>query len=377
MSYVITGGEGFLGWHVRVLMRALGWPAPVLLGRQALTDPKTVSEAMAGADVVLHLAGANRGTAADVVAGNVNPAAHLAAGLRRCGTPPKRIVFANSVQSGNGTPYGDAKATAADTLAAAADVGYVLDDVRLPNLYGEHGRPFYNSVVATFCRVLANGDSPEVHEDRALELVHVGDAAARLIEAPMTGSWDSTMPVLRVGVRALADRLDEYAADYRSGTIPPLTSRHSVRLFNTYRSHCFPDHYPMPLTPHSDARGELVELVRTRAGSGQTYCSTTRAGATRGEHFHLAKVERFCVLRGEGRISLRRVEDDQVLRFPVSGDRPVVVDMPTGWVHHITNTGTADLVTLFWANELYDPSRPDTYPEPVDQRVVESVHPAP
>ncbi len=150
------------------------------------------------------------------------------------------------------------------------------------------------------------------------------------------------------------------------GEIPPIPDRHAVRLFNTYRSHCFPDHFPIRPTRHGDPRGELVEVVRAHGGGGQSFCSTTRPGHARGEHFHLAKVERFAVLRGTAEISLRRVGYREVVRFPVSGGEPVVVDMPTMWAHKITNTGPDELLTLFWANEIFDPARPDTYPEPVE-----------
>ncbi|MEU4470478.1 NAD-dependent epimerase/dehydratase family protein [Micromonospora sp. NPDC023888] len=362
LSVAVTGAGGFLGWHVRVLLRALGWSEPAVLTRTDLADPAVVARKIAGVDRVLHLAGVNRGEPADVAAGNVQLAAQLANGLRACPDPPAQVVFANSVQAGNGTPYGDAKATAAGILA---ETGVSVDDVLLPNLYGEHGRPWYNSAVATFCRVLAEGGQPEVHADRQLDLVHVTDAAARLAGVAAGGSWDPALPALRIGVRDLADQLASYAGIYRTGEIPPLRDRHDVRLFNTYRSHCFPAHYPLALPSRADARGELVETVKAHGGAGQTFCSTTRPGITRGEHFHLAKVERFVVLRGTAEISLRRVGDTDVVRFPVSGDQPVVVDMPTMWAHNITNTGPDELLTLFWTNELFDPERPDTWPEPV------------
>ncbi len=244
LRLAITGADGFLGWHVRVLVRALGWPEPVCLGPTELADPQRASELLSGVDRVLHLAGRNRGEPDEVAAGSLRATAQLAAALRAADIAPTTVVYANSVQAGNGTPYGDAKATSARLLA---DTGLPLDDVRLPNLYGEHGRPWYNSVVATFCRVLADGGQPEVHADRELDLVHVTDAAARLAGVPVGGSWDPRMPVLRVGVRELAERLAATAATYRNGELPLLRDRHEVRLFNTYRSHCFPVHYPLPL----------------------------------------------------------------------------------------------------------------------------------
>jgi len=105
--------------------------------------------------------------------------------------------------------------------------------------------------------------------------------------------------------------------------------------------------------------------VRAHGGQGQTFVSTTKPGITRGEHFHLRKIERFVVLRGEARISLRRMFADDVVSFDVTGDAPAVVDMPTMWVHNITNTGASELTTLFWTHELFDPAAPDTFPDTV------------
>jgi UDP-2-acetamido-2,6-beta-L-arabino-hexul-4-ose reductase len=357
---VVTGGEGFLGWHVRVLARALGRPDPAILGRGDLDQPDRLAVTVDGADRVVHLAGVNRGPDDDVVAGNVAPARALAQALRRCDAPPKSVVFANSIQAGNPTPYGEAKATAAGILAEAAGwTGSDFADLRLPNLFGEHGRPHYNSVVATFCRVLADGGTPSVDGDRELDLLHATDAAAALLGVA------APEPVTRCSVARIADRLASFARVYRAGEIPDLADRFDVRLFNTYRSHCFPEHYPIPLPRRSDARGELVETVKVHGGGGQTFCSSTVPGATRGEHYHLAKVERFVVLRGRAEIKLRRLLHPDVVTFRVDGDSPVAVDMPTMWVHSIVNVDDGELLTLFWSNELFDPDRPDTYPEMV------------
>jgi UDP-2-acetamido-2,6-beta-L-arabino-hexul-4-ose reductase len=361
---VITGGIGFLGWHVRVLARALGLPAPLLVDREDFAEPARLAEVIEGADRVVHLAGLNRGEPSQVATGNVELAGALVRAIQRCATPPKVVAFANSVQAGNGTPYGDSKAAAADLLAEATQwSGAVLEDVRLPNLFGEHGRPHYNSVVATFCRLLASGEAPAIEVDRALDLMHVTDAAALMlgVESPLGSSIE---PARRT-VRQLADQIGEFAGVYRTGDIPVLASAFDVRLFNTYRSHCFPAHYPIRLARHADARGELVEAVKAHGGGGQTFFSTTRPGITRGQHFHLAKVERFLVVSGEAEIALRRVLHDDVIRFRVSGREPVVVDMPTMWAHSITNVGDDDLLTLFWANEVFDPVCPDTFAEAV------------
>ncbi|MCA2213265.1 polysaccharide biosynthesis C-terminal domain-containing protein [Jidongwangia harbinensis] len=358
---VLTGAGGFLGWHVRVLARALRMPEPIVVTRDVLAQPNRLASLISGADRVIHMAGINRGEPSDVAEGNVALARQLTAGLRACGTPPKKVVYANSIQAGNGTPYGDGKATAAVLLAETTRwFGSEFEDVLLPNLFGEHGRPNYNSVIATFCRLLADGGVPQVTGDRELDLLHITDAAAILLGVV---DGEAEVPMARRSVTRLAEQLTTFADIYRTGEIPPLGSRFDVRLFNTYRSQLPPA--PLPLAKHTDARGGLVEAVKVHGGGGQTFCSSTVPGVTRGQHFHLAKVERFVVVRGDAEICLRRVLHDEVLRFRVSGDEPVIVDMPTMWAHNITNVGDGELTTLFWSNDLFDPVNPDTYPEPV------------
>jgi UDP-2-acetamido-2,6-beta-L-arabino-hexul-4-ose reductase len=350
----VTGASGFLGWHLRVLARSLGLPAPVLVERADLENPRVLD----GVDRVVHLAGINRGDPDRVARGNVEIAESLIRGLSRCATPPKTVVFANSVQAGNGTPYGDGKAAAAALIGEATRwSGSRFVDVRLPNVFGEHGRPHYNSVIATFCRTLADGGAARVDEDRSLDLLHATDAAARLLEMP------DTVATTRRSVRDLAETLTTYAQQYRAGEIPALTDRFAVRLFNTYRSHC--PVVDVPLPKHSDARGDLVEAVKAHGGGGQSFVSSTVPGVTRGDHFHLSKVERFAVLRGTAEICLRRLHHRPITRILVHGEDPAVVDMPTMWAHSITNVGDDELLTLFWANEVFDPADPDTYPEQV------------
>jgi UDP-2-acetamido-2,6-beta-L-arabino-hexul-4-ose reductase len=357
-STVLTGASGFLGWHIRVLARALGLPDPTPVPRYILNDADRLAGLLSGADRVLHVAGVNRG-APDT--GNRELADLLAAGLRRCATPPKVVAFANSTQSGNGTPYGRGKAAAAATLAEATRwSGSQFADILLPNLFGEHGLPHYNSVVATFCGVLAGGGTPRVDQDRTLDLLHATDAAALLLGVEMPGAG----PVRR-SVAEVRDQLRTIASRYATGEIPELTGRFDVRLFNTYRSHRFPGNVPTRPARHADPRGELFEAVKVHGGGGQTFVSTTSPGATRGQHFHLAKVERFVVLRGDAEIRVRRLMHADVLSFRISGDRPVFVDMPSMWAHSITNVGQSELLTLFWSNEVFDPSHPDTYPERV------------
>lgn len=298
---------------------------------------------------------------------NVSAAKQLTEALDALGTRPA-VVFANSIQSGNVTPFGQTKQAAAEHLVAWGRlVGAPVADVRLPNLFGEHGRPHYNSVVATFCYELAHDGKPTVVDDRQVPLLHVQDAVDHVLDIAdrrLQGlfSPDGCLTL----VSDLLTKLATFHEMYKAGDIPDVSNRFDRALFNTYRSFCFPEHYPIYPVLRSDGRGDLVECLLSHGGTSLVFCSQSRPGAIRGEHFHLRKIERFLVLQGTGVIALRRLFDDTVIRFAVSGQKPAAIDMPTMWTHSITNVGIDNLLTLFWADEMLDPNRADTYREPVE-----------
>ncbi|WP_151084279.1 NAD-dependent epimerase/dehydratase family protein [Nocardioides cynanchi] len=358
----MTGGHGFLGWHTACRLRALHGIEPLLVGRDTWADPSALRDALDGVDTVIHLAGVNRAASdEEVEGGNVELAETLGSAL---GQRPVHVVYADSVQRELDNPYGRGKRRAAELLARLPGT---FADVVLPNLFGEHGRPAYNSFVATFCSEVAAGRRPEVTGDREIPLLHAQGAAQALIGAALD-PVDRLVPVEGEphGIGEVLDRLTGFQALYAErGELPDLSTSFAVDLFNTYRSYLFPGQFPIAPSVHGDARGDLVETVRAHGGTGQGFVSTTRPGHTRGDHYHLRKVERFFVLAGEAEISLRRLLHDDVVTFRLSGDTPSFVDMPTMWVHNIRNVGDRDLLTMFWADQLLDADQPDQYPEKV------------
>jgi UDP-2-acetamido-2,6-beta-L-arabino-hexul-4-ose reductase len=316
---------------------------------------------------VLHLAGVNRSENEDRFNDNIALAEELTAELDEVDARPC-IVYANSIQSGSDTPFGSTKEAAALHLKRWGErTGAPVADVRLPNLFGEHGRPNYNSVVATFCDALASGKTPAIIEDREIPLLHVQEAIDAMLDLAVERASGVFHPAGSLTkVSSLLQLLSGYSDRYRTGEIPDISDPLNRALFNTYRSFCFPDHFPIHPDMRSDPRGALFEAVRSHGGRSQVFSSTTHPGVTRGNHFHIRKVERFVVMDGSAEITLRRLFDDHVVRFAVSGKRPAMVDMPTLWTHAITNVGTGELTTLFWADEIFDPLLPDTYAEPVE-----------
>lgn len=363
----VTGASGFVGWHVRCQIRSRWGGDAITLNVREFADPDLLAERLADADAVIHLAGVNRArTDEEVAATNPALATALVTALERTGRVIP-VVYGNSIHSRGGTVFGRAKREAATILAAWGErTGAQVVDVVMPNIFGEHGRPNYNSVVATFASLIADGQTPQVVDDKELPLVHVQRVAELLIDqaiAPTPGQL--SVPATPVLVSEVAERMSAMAAGYRTGVLPDLSDPFTRELFNTYRAATFPQQWPVHPPASSDPRGELFEAVKAHGGQTQAFYSMTNPGFTRGQHYHLAKVERFLVLRGQADIRLRRLFTDEVVTFSVNGDVPAIVDMPTMWAHSITNTGPDELVTLFYADELFDPARPDTYPEEV------------
>lgn len=365
MRIGITGSDGLLGWHLRAFLKSLGGHEVHVANRATFGTAGSLQTFVSGLDALVHLAGMNRGPEADVESTNVTLAREVVAALEATGMKPA-LVFANSTHVTRDTGYGRGKRAAAALIRSWADRNETaFADLVFPHIFGEQGKPFYNSVVSTFCHQLARSDVPEIKVDGELELLHAQAAARRCMSA-IDRTENGTFRVEGVPMRvsALLERLGAMHECYRTQLIPDLRVPLDVELFNTLRSYLYPDHYPVPLTLHSDTRGSLFEAIKSSNG-GQAFLSRTRAGITRGNHFHTRKIERFLVAAGNAEIRLRRLFTDEVRVFPVSGDRPSYIDIPTLHTHSITNTGDSELVTLFWSNEIFDPSDSDTFLEPV------------
>lgn len=366
VSIALTGASGFFGWHLRSHLRAKFPEISVrIVGHAELASVAILCDALTGVDAVVHLAGANRGADDEVYWTNRELANRVIGALTALGESPA-LVYANTVQADSDSSYGRSKREAGNALTQwgrRADAA--VADIRFPNLYGEGGRPGYNSAVATFSHDLAEGRTSVVNADGHVELLHIQDACALIMQL-LEDKWRGSKRVegKRVAVPEVYSRLHRLHRSYRCADVPELRDRLDRRLFSALRTAMFPAHYPMRLIDHRDPRGLFGEAARA-SGHTQISFSTTVPGCTRGEHFHLEKMERFVVVSGQAVVEIRRLFSDDVHSFAVSGEAPVALDMPAMHAHNITNVGTSELVTLFWTNDHFDANAPDTYPEPV------------
>lgn len=370
---VVTGAGGLLGWHAAARLHArnraalfVGGEARfeiVALDRAGFGDDATLRSALEGCAAVLHYAGVNRGDDDHIEQGNPAIARRLAHAIREMASPPV-IVHANSIHADHDKPYGRSK-RGASTLLADATPRFV--DLRFPHIFGECARPYYNNVTATLIDQIINDMPRTVRPGARVELLHAGQAADMAIAAALDEYADPrpSDAARPMAVTDLRDRIEGFHALYgRNDVFPDLSDPFDLALFNTYRAALYPSRFPRDLEMKADDRGVLFEAARGGRG-GQTFLSWTKPGVTRGDHFHLSKVERFVVLDGEAMIRIRRVLGADVWEYPVRGDRPRVVDMPTLHTHSIENVGDKPLLTLFWSDTIFDPAQPDTYADRV------------
>ena len=354
-----------MGWHLRALLLCERAVDVVAANRSTFSDPHKLSEFCGAVDAIVHLAGVNRGDDSVVHETNVALADQLLAACTATGAKP-HIVFANSTHRARPSAYGTSKRIAGEKFAVwAQNTGATFTNLVLPHVFGERCRPFYNSAVATFCHQLANHETPTVIVDGELELIHAQRVAEQIqIVIDSAAGGDVRVDGSEIRVSEVLAKLRYMSEQYGQQLIPELASALDLDLFNSYRGYLYPQSFPVNLAVRSDARGGLFEAVKTLHG-GQCFISTTQPGITRGNHFHRRKLERFLVLQGEALIRVRRLNSSDVCEFKVSGRTPQYIDIPTLHTHNITNVGTGELTTLFWAQEIFDAAHPDTYPERV------------
>ncbi|AZA10438.1 polysaccharide biosynthesis C-terminal domain-containing protein [Corynebacterium gerontici] len=362
----IIGASGFLSWHVGLHAWAQGYEVHACSTRRDSVED--ISEAIAGADLVVHLAACNRpaegetlddAAAATHKAGNITAEAIALAADR--GQAPNAVTIAGTTQTG--TAYGDAKAAAGQAILDAAERAQIqATQWLLPNLFGEHGTPKHNMVTATFIQALLDGERPQVNGNHPLTLLAARHAAELLLDPTPGGTQQVPTDHLRhTTVPELLKRLEHIHEGYQEhGALPDTADAFTNELCAAYLSHAVPKRNAVELIKHSDERGSFVETLRA-GGQGQVSFSTTVPGVTRGNHLHLRKIERFVVLKGQATIEMRKHGSEERIRVHASGEAPKAVDMLCGWTHNITNIGSDTLYTQFWINEPFDPSDPDTF----------------
>ena len=400
MKILVTGAKGFAGknlvCNLRNILEGKNRTRPALQIEEIYeydldTDPAMLDVYCADADFVFNFAGVNRPKdSSEFMAGNFGFGSTLLELLRKHGNHCP-VVLSSSIQATligryGQSDYGRSKLAGEELFFRhAAETGARVLVYRFPNLFGKWCRPNYNSAVATFCHNIAN-DLPITVNDPSvqLELLYIDDLVEEMLDA-LEGkehrcNYNGLKPVCaedgrycvvptthKVTLGEIVSLLEAFKAQPRTLQMPAIpTGSFAKKLYSTYLSYLPREKVSFPLKMNVDPRGSFTELLRTEK-CGQISVNISKPGITKGQHWHHTKWELFIVVSGRGLIQMRKIGSDEVLNFEVSGEKIEAVHMLPGYTHNIINlSDTQDLVTVMWANELFDPNKPDTFFEVVE-----------
>ena len=399
MNILITGAAGFVGKNLTAALQAIrdgkDRTHPELeIGEMYLYDidspAELLEEACAKADFVFNLAGVNRPqNQEEFMQGNFGFASTLLNTLKKHNNCCP-VMISSSIQATcigrYDSEYGRSKKAGEELLFAyGEETGAKVLVYRFPNLFGKWCRPNYNSAVATFCNNIAN-DLPITVNDPAvqLELLYIDDLVDEMVAAlegrehrcefegidtalTENGRYCAAPISHKVTLGEIVELLDSFKSQPQTLIMPEIPhNSFAKKLYSTYLSYLPKEKISFPLKMNVDSRGSFTELLRTEK-CGQFSVNISKPGITKGQHWHHTKWEFFIVVSGKGLIQMRKIGSDEVLNFEVSGDKIEAVHMLPGYTHNIINlSDTEDLVTVMWANELFNPDKPDTFFEVVE-----------
>ena len=401
MKILVTGAKGFVGQNLCAQLKNIRDGKAKCYGDIVVEEvfeydiDSTADELdtyCREADFVFNLAGVNRPqNAEEFMEGNFGFASTLLETLEKHGNMAP-VMLSSSIQATLAGRFGDSEygrsKRAGEELFFnyGARTGARVLVYRFPNLFGKWCRPNYNSAVATFCNNIAN-DLPITVNDRSteLELLYIDDLVDEMIAALggrehhcefegvetvlcEEGKYCAVPTTHKVTLGEIVDLLEAFKAQPQTLVVPEIPNgSFAKKLYSTYLSYLPKEKASFELKMNCDARGSFTELLRSEK-CGQVSVNISKPGITKGEHWHNTKWEFFIVVSGKGLIQQRRVGSDEVLNFEVSGEKIEAVHMLPGYTHNIINlSDTEDLVTVMWANEAFDPSKPDTYFEKVEK----------
>lgn len=398
MKILVTGAHGFVGKNLCAHLnnikdgKARNYPVTVsqVMEYDLDTDPALLDDFCAQADFVFNLAGVNRPKdQSEFMQGNFGFASTLLDMLKKHGnTCP--VMLSSSIQATligryGTSDYGKSKLAGEELFFDyARETGAKVLVYRFPNLFGKWCRPNYNSVVATFCHNIAHDLSIQVNDPSVqLEMLYIDDLVEEMIAA-LSGKehhceFDGVETVLKeegrycavpvthhVTLGEIVDLLHQFTEQPQNLIIPEIPANSfAKKLYSTYLSYLPKEKVAFPLKMNVDDRGSFTEMLRSEK-CGQVSINISKPGVTKGQHWHNTKWEFFIVVSGHGLIQQRKLGTEEVIEFEVSGEKIEAVHMLPGYTHNIINLSeTENLVTVMWANEIFDSSHPDTFFEPV------------
>ncbi|AUS95175.1 capsular biosynthesis protein [Clostridium thermosuccinogenes] len=364
MKILVTGAKGFIGKNLVAELKNRKYMDVFEYDKD--TDPSLLDEYCKKADFVFHLAGVNRPKEqSEFMEGNFGFTSILLDTLKKYHNNCP-VMISSSIQAELNNPYGKSKKAGEDLLFEyGKETGTKVLVYRFPNVFGKWCRPNYNSAVATFCYNISHNLPITINDPNVvMRLVYIDDVVDELINAlngkeNRVGNFCEVPIVYTIKLGEIADLLYSFKKSREERSIPDMSDAFTKKLYSTYLSYLPEDQFSYELKMNVDNRGSFTEFIKTPE-RGQVSVNISKPGITKGNHWHHTKIEKFLVVSGKGVIRFRKVDSDEIIEYYVSGDKLEVVDIPPGYTHNIENLGDTDMVTIMWANECFDPEKPDT-----------------
>lgn len=365
MKILITGAKGFIGKNLIAELRNQGFND--LLEFDTDTPAGKLDVFTKDASFVIHLAGINRPQSEDeFMTGNYGFTSELLDSLTKNNSKAP-VLVSSSIQAELNNPYGKSKKAGEDILFSyGASLGISVYVYRLPNVFGKWCKPNYNSAVATFCNNIAHDLPIQINDPNVeMTLVYIDDVVKSFIDIIKNGGdrnnqYQHIEPAYHVKLGEIARFIQLFKNSRETLMIPDLSNPFVKKLYSTYLSYLPVDKFSYPLKMNVDHRGSFTEFIKT-SNFGQVSVNISGQGITKGNHWHHTKNEKFLVVKGKAAIRFRNINSQDIIEYIVSGDVLEVVDIPVGYTHQIENIGEGDLITIMWANELFDVNNPDTF----------------
>lgn len=365
MKILVTGAKGFVGKNLVAELKNRGYSE--IYECDINTTDEQLSQYTKNCEFVFHLAGVNRPEKEeDFMKGNFGFTSILLDKLKQ-NNNKSPILITSSIQAELDNPYGKSKKAGEELMFKySKETGAKVYVYRLTNLFGKWSRPNYNSVVATFCNNIAHNLPIKINDPEVtLNLAYIDDVLNEFINA-MNGKASlkdnyGYIPITHtVKLGKIAELINKFKKSRDNLQIPNMKNEFEKKLYSTYLSYLPENEFSYPVKMNIDNRGSFTELFKTEE-RGQVSVNISKPGIVKGNHWHHTKNEKFVVVSGKGIIRFRKIDSDEVIEYKVSGEKIEVVDIPCGYTHNIENVGNTDMVTIMWANEIFNPEKPDTY----------------
>lgn len=377
MNILITGANGFIGKNLSVQLSTK--KEHKIIKHVRTNTLSELEDKIRQSDFIFHLAGENRPN--DITLFDRNNAQlteSIAAILSKINLEENKkipLIFASSLQATLNNPYGLSKKRAEDhLLKLKKDKHFPIYIFRLPNVFGKWSKPNYNSAIASFCYNVARGLPISVdNPDAEISLLYIDDLVSQflnILEFSDSSAIDnkdfySISNIYETSVGEIAKKIINFNLLRAKLMVDNIGLGLDRALYATYISFLPTSNFSYSLKNYNDERGSFVEMLKTTS-SGQISFFTAKPGITRGGHFHHTKTEKFLVLLGKARFIFKCLDSQKEIVITTDGSSPEIVDTIPGWAHNITNIGDDDLVVLLWANEIFDPEKPDTFQYPLE-----------